>query len=57
MMHAEPAAVSDTQKLHIPQELASALGAHQHKTDYGIEAMKPSFLGRIIEKLLGPKKN
>ena len=55
MMHAEP--VSDTQKLRIPQELANALGAHQHKADYGIEALKPSFFGRLIEKLLGPKKS
>jgi hypothetical protein len=29
--------------------------AHKPKTDYGIEALKPSLLGRLIEKLLGPK--
>jgi hypothetical protein len=56
MMHAEPA-VSDTQKLRIHPELASALGSHKPKTDYGIEALKPSFFGRLIEKLIGPKKN
>jgi hypothetical protein len=55
MMHAEPA-LADTQKLEIPKELASALGSHKHKTDYGIEALKPSLFGRLIEKLIGPKK-
>ncbi|MDB6101710.1 MAG: hypothetical protein JWO52_1709 [Gammaproteobacteria bacterium] len=56
MMHAEPA-LADTQKLEIPTELMRALnsGAHKPKTDYGIEALKPSLLGRLIEKLLGPK--
>jgi len=57
MMPAEPA-LADTQKLQIPTELMSALnsGAHKLKTDYGIEALKPSFFGRLVEKLLGPKK-
>ncbi len=56
MMHAEPA-LADTQKLQIPHDLMSALnsGAHKPKTDYGIEALKPSFFGRLIEKLLGPR--
>jgi hypothetical protein len=56
MMHAEPA-LTDSQKLEIPQDLMSALksGAHKPKTDYGIEALKPSFFGRLIEKLIGPK--
>ena len=56
MMHAEPA-LADTQKLEIPKDLMSALnsGAHRPKTDYGIEALKPSFIGRLMEKLLGPK--
>jgi hypothetical protein len=56
MMPAEPA-LADTQKLEIPTELMSALnsGAHKPKMDYGIEALKPSFLGRLIEKLIGPK--
>jgi hypothetical protein len=47
--------LGDTQKLQIPQDLVSALGTHKPKTDYGIEAMKPSFFGRLVEKLLGPK--
>jgi hypothetical protein len=56
-MHAEPA-LADTQKLQIPTELMSALnsGAHKPKLDYGIEALKPSLFGRLVEKLLGPKK-
>jgi hypothetical protein len=57
MMHADPA-LNDTQKLHVPTELMSALnsGAHKPKLDYGIEALKPSFFGRLMEKLIGPKK-
>lgn len=56
MMHAEPA-LNDTQKLEIPMELRSALNssAHKPKVDYGIEALKPSFFGRLMEKVFGPK--
>ena len=56
-MHAEPA-LADTQKLQVPTELMSALssGAHRPKIDYGIEALKPSLIGRFMEKLLGPRK-
>jgi hypothetical protein len=56
MMHAEPT-LADTQKLEVPKELMSVLnsGAHKPKTDYGIEALKPSLFGRLIEKLIGPK--
>ncbi len=56
MMPAE-SALADTQKLEIPHELINALSneAHKPKTDYGIEALKPSFFGRLIEKLMGPK--
>jgi hypothetical protein len=55
-MRAEP--LADTQKLQIPTELLSALNssAHQPKVDYGIESLKPSFFGRLLEKVLGPKK-
>jgi hypothetical protein len=55
-MHAEPA-LSDTQKLQLPQDLVSALAKRSRKpeTDYGIEALKPSLFGRLIEKLIGPK--
>jgi len=57
MMRAEPA-LADTQKLQVPTELMSALnsGAHKPRTDYGIEALKPSFFDRLVEKLLGPRK-
>lgn len=57
MMRAEPA-LADTQKLQVPTELMTALnsGAHKPKTDYGIEALKPSFFDRLVEKLLGPSK-
>jgi hypothetical protein len=48
-------ALAETQKLQIPQDLVSALGQHKPKTDYGIEALKPSFFGRLMEKLIGPK--
>ena len=56
MMHPEPA-LTDSQKLEIPQDLMSALknGAHKPRMDYGIEALKPSFFGRLIEKLIGPR--
>ena len=53
MMHTEPG-LAETQKLQIPQDLVSALGQHKPKTDYGIEALKPSFFGRLVEKLIGP---
>jgi len=51
------AGLADTQKLQIPQDLVSALGTHKPKTDYGIEALKPSFFGRLMEKLIGGSKN
>jgi hypothetical protein len=54
-MHSEP--LADTQKLQIPTELLSALNNGQKpKVDYGIEALKPSFFGRLMEKVIGPKK-
>jgi len=53
-MHSEPG-LADTQKLKIPEGLVSALGQHKPKTDYGIEALKPSFFGRLMEKLIGPR--
>jgi hypothetical protein len=55
MMDADTAA--DTAKLDLPTDLVSALnsGAHKPKTDYRIEALQPSLLGRLVEKLMGPK--
>ena len=66
-MHAEPAladtaladtGLADTQKLQLPQDLLSALNgrARQPENDYGIESLKPSLWGRLIEKLLRPGK-
>jgi len=54
MMPAETG-LAETQTLQIPQDLVNALGTHKPKTDYGIEALKPSFFGRLMEKLIGPK--
>ncbi|MGH8140511.1 MAG: hypothetical protein ACREVV_20245 [Steroidobacteraceae bacterium] len=55
-MHAEPG-LADTQKLQLPQDLVSALnsGSQKPRTDYRIEALRPSLFGRLIEKLIGPK--
>ena len=55
-MHAEPS-LTDTQKLQLPPDLVSALAKRPRKPemDYGIEALKPSLFGRLIEKLIGPK--
>ena len=54
-MHSEPAA--DTQKLQLPPDLLTALnnGSQKPRTDYGIESLKPSFFGRLLEayRLLG----
>jgi hypothetical protein len=56
-MHAEPAHAESSKKLDLPQDLVTALksSAHQPKMDYSIEALQPSLLGRLVEKLLGPK--
>ncbi len=50
-------ALAETQKLELPKELLTALQnpAQRPRTDYGIESLKPSFFGRLMEKLLGPK--
>ena len=55
-MHPEPG-TADNHKLELPPDLVRALNspAHKPKTDYGIEALKPSLLGRLMERLIGPK--
>ncbi len=55
-MHAETT-LADTQKLELPQDLVLALNSRAQKpaTDFGIEALKPSFLGRLVEKLIAPR--
>jgi hypothetical protein len=53
-MHADSAATTEMPKLNLPQDLLTEVkrgGAK--KTNYGIEGMKPSLLGRFVEKLLG----
>jgi hypothetical protein len=53
-MPSEPA-LAETQKLELPPDLLTALnnGSHKPRNDYGIEALKPSLFGRLLEKLLG----
>ncbi|HEY6483197.1 MAG TPA: hypothetical protein VIY54_06700 [Steroidobacteraceae bacterium] len=53
-MRAEPA-LAETHELQLPHELVSALNSRPHgnRTDYRIEALRPSLLGRLLEKLLG----
>ena len=55
-MSAQPI-MAENDKLELPQDLVAALNnrAHKPKTDYGIEALKPSLFGRLIEKLIGPR--
>ena len=54
-MHAEASQNETTQQLQIPQDLVSALKGSQKGTDYAIESLKPSFFGRLVEKLIGPR--
>jgi len=53
-MHAD-SSLADTQQLELPQDLVSALNsrAHTPKADFGVEGMKPSLLGRLMEMLVG----
>jgi len=53
-MHAD-SSLADTQQLELPQDLVSALNSHAHtpKADFGVEGMKPSLLGRLMEMLVG----
>ncbi|MDB6089497.1 MAG: hypothetical protein JWN85_2281 [Gammaproteobacteria bacterium] len=54
-MHADSAATAELPQLNLPQDLVTEVSRRRTKmnTDYGIEAMKPSLFGRLIEKLLG----
>lgn len=56
-MHAEPS-MADDPKLDLPPDLLHALNSRKQKprTDFRIEALKPSLFGRIVEKLIGPRK-
>jgi hypothetical protein len=54
MMHADSAVTTELPKLNLPQELLTEVKrGGKSKTDYGVEAMKPSLFDRFVEKLLG----
>jgi hypothetical protein len=55
MMLSDNAATTELPELNLPQDLVTEVSRRKTKakTDYGIEAMKPSLLGRFVEKLLG----
>jgi hypothetical protein len=54
-MHADSAATAELPQLNLPQDLITEVSRRgaKLKTDYRIEAMKPSLFGRLVEKLLG----
>lgn len=53
-MHADSAVTTELPKLNLPQELLTEVKrGGKSKTDYGVEAMKPSLFDRLVEKLLG----
>jgi hypothetical protein len=53
-MHADSAVTTELPKLNLPQELLTEVKrGGKSKTDYGVEAMKPSLFDRFVEKLLG----
>jgi hypothetical protein len=56
-MHADSAATTELPQLNLPQDLITEVSRRgaKAKIDYGIEAMKPSLFGRLVEKLLGGK--
>jgi hypothetical protein len=55
MMHADSAATAELPQLNLPQDLLTEVNRRgaKAKTDYGIDAMKPSLFGRFVEKLFG----
>lgn len=53
-MHADSAVTTELPKLNLPQDLLTEVKrGGKSKTDFGVEAMKPSLLDRFLEKLLG----
>jgi hypothetical protein len=53
-MHADSAVTTELPKLNLPQDLITEVKrGGKSKTDFGVEAMKPSLLDRFLEKLLG----
>jgi hypothetical protein len=54
-MHAEPATV-EVPKLNLPPDLLNEVSRRgKAKTDFKVEGWKPSFFGRLVEKLVGGK--
>ena len=55
-MHADSAVTTELPKLNLPQDLLTEVKrGGKSKTDFGVEAMKPSLFDRFVEKLLGKK--
>jgi hypothetical protein len=53
-MHADSAVTTELPKLNLPQDLLTEVKrGGKSKTDFGVEAMKPSLFDRFVEKLLG----
>jgi hypothetical protein len=54
-MHADSAVTAELPKLNLPQDLLTEVkrGGPKSKTDFGIEALKPSLFGRFVEMLFG----
>ena len=53
-MHADSAVTTELPKLNLPQELLTEVKrGGKSKPDFGIESLKPSLFGRLVEKLLG----
>jgi hypothetical protein len=53
-MIADSAVTAELPKLNLPPDLLTEVSrAGASKTNYGIEALKPSLFGRVVEKLLG----
>ena len=51
-MH-DTAVTTELPKLNLPPELLTEVKrGGKSKTDYGIEGMKPSLFGRLVERLL-----
>ena len=53
-MIVDSAVTTELPKLNLPQELLTEVKrGGRSKTDFGVEAMKPSLFDRLVEKLLG----
>jgi hypothetical protein len=53
-MPADSAVTTESPQLNLPQDLLTEVKrGGKSKTDFGVEAMKPSLFDRLVEKLLG----